>query len=257
VMVPGMASAQHRGADSGTGGAAVSISSSGSSSGSSSSSSGDSSSSSNSGSVFQNTSNGGGSRGVGHRTGSISVPPPSPGAANTNSGAFTNYSNLTFPAPEFARPRSSLPLNTAFTKGSVPTLSLNNRDITFIAGTYNPWLYAYDGLYGLPFYGTFDPFAADFGYVGPTVWTTTTPTVKTDKGVLRLNVKPYDAEVYVDGGLVGKASQFEGVFHKLRLDAGVHRLELRASGYESLVVNVRIEEGESMTYRGAREKIAP
>jgi hypothetical protein len=72
-----------------------------------------------------------------------------------------------------------------------------------------------------------------------------------------LNVKPYDAEVYVDGVLVGQASHFEGVFHKLRLDAGVHRLELRASGYESLSVNVRIEAGESMTYRGALEKIAP
>jgi hypothetical protein len=70
-------------------------------------------------------------------------------------------------------------------------------------------------------------------------------------------VKPYDAEVYVDGALVGKASQFEGVFHKLRLEEGVHRLELRASGYQSLTVNVRIEAGESMTYRGSLEKTAP
>jgi hypothetical protein len=109
----------------------------------------------------------------------------------------------------------------------------------------------------LPFYGAFDPFAVDFGYAGPTVWTPTTPTVKTDKGVLRLNVKPYDAEVYIDGTFVGKANQFEGVFHKLRLDEGVHRLELRASGYETLVMSVRIEAGESMTYRGALEKTAP
>jgi hypothetical protein len=266
VMVPAAASAQHRGADTGTGGAAVSIGSSSSSGGSSSSSSGDNSSSSNSGSVFQSSSNTGGSSGVGHRTGSISVPPPNLGAANSNNGAFTNYSNLTFSAPEFARPRSSLPLNTAFTKGSVPTLSLNNPNtnngVTFLPA-YNPWLYAYGslygGLYGIPFYGAFDPFAVDFGYVGPTVWTTTTPSspVKSDKGILRLNVKPYDAEVHVDGVLVGKANHFEGVFHKLRLDAGVHRLELRASGYEPLVVNVRIEGGESMTYRGSLEKTAP
>ena len=261
VMVPAAASAQHRGADTGSGGAAVSIGSSSSSSGSGSSSGGDSSSSSNSGSIFQSSSNTGGSS-VGHRTGSISVPPRNPGAANTNSGAFTNYSNLTFPAPEFARPRSSLPLNTAFTKGSVPTLSLNNPNsnngVTFLPA-YNPWLYAYGGLYGIPFYGAFDPFAVDFGYVGPTIWTTTTPSssTKPDKGILRLNVKPYDAEVHVDGVLVGKANHFEGVFHKLRLDAGVHQLELRASGYEPLVVNVRIEAGESMTYRGSLEKTAP
>jgi hypothetical protein len=190
------------------------------------------------------------------------VPPPNPGAANTNSGAFTNYSNLTFPAPEFARPRSSLPPNTAFTKGSVPTLSLNNPNtnngVTFLPG-YNPWLYGYYGLYGMPFYGAFDPFAVDFGYVGPTIWTTTTPSssAKPDKGILRLNVKPYDAEVYIDGALVGQANHFEGVFHKLRLEEGVHRLELRAQGYETLSVNVRIEAGESMTYRGALEKTAP
>jgi hypothetical protein len=255
LAMASLASAQHRGADTGTGGAAVSIGSSSPSGGSSSSSSGgDSSGSSNSSSAFQSGTYTGTSAGTNHRTGSI--PAPNPATANTTSGAFTNYSSLTFPSPEFARPRSSLPLGTAFAKGSVPTLSLNNNNPTFIP-TYNPWLYAYDGLYGLPFYGTFDPFAVDFGYIGPTVWTTTTPTAKTDKGVLRLNVKPYDAEVYIDGALVGKASQFEGVFHKLRLEEGVHRLELRASGYQSLTVNVRIDAGESMTYRGSLEKTAP
>ena len=193
---------------------------------------------------------------AGHRTGNVTFPTNPASSANTTSGTFTNYSNLTFPAPEFARPRSSLPINTAFPKGSVPTLTPTNGNLTFIIGAYNPWLYAYNGLYDMPFYGAFDPFALDFGYAGPQVGTTTTPT-KDEKGVLHLNVKPHDAEVYIDGGLVGKASQFEGVFHKLRLDEGVHRVELRAPGYAPLVVNVRIQAGESMTYRGTLEKIAP
>ena len=251
VMVPAAASAQHRGADSGSGGAAVPVSSS---SGGSSSGGGSSSSS---GSGDSTSFSGGGSSGssgsVGHRTGNINIP-PNPASANTNSGAFTNYSNLTFPAPEFARPRSSLPVNTAFPKGTVPVFTPNNGNLTFIVGAYNPWLYLYNGLYGMPFYGVFDPFV-DFGYAGPQVWTPSTPATE-EKGVLHLDIKPRDAEVYIDGGLVGRANQFVGLFHKLRLEAGVHRLELRAPGYEPIVANVRIQAGETMTYRGALEKIA-
>jgi hypothetical protein len=254
VMVPGIASAQHRGADTGSGGAAVPA---GTSTGSSSSS-GDSSSSSGSGSTSQSSSGNFGSASAGHRTGNVTFPTNPASSANTTSGSFTNYSNLTFPAPEFSRPRSSLPINAAFPKGSVPTLTLTptNGNLTFIVGAYNPWLYAYNGLYDMPFYGAFDPFAVDFGYAGSQVWTPTTP-AKEEKGVLHLNIKPYNAEVYIDGGLVGKADQFEGVFHKLRLNEGVHRVELRAPGYEPLIVNVRIQAGESMTYRGALEKITP
>jgi hypothetical protein len=246
VMIPAVAFAQHRGADSNGAGTVASSSSSGGSGsgggGGSSSGSGDS------------TSFSGGSSSFGHRTGNTIVP-PNPPSANTNSGAFTNYSNLTSPAPEFARPRGSLPINTAFPKGSVPVFTPNtNGNVTFIVGTYNPWLYLYDGLYGMPFYGVFDPFV-DFGYAGGQVWTPSAP-ANDEKGVLHLDVKPRDAEVYIDGALIGRANQFIGLFHKLRIEAGVHRLELRAPGYEPIVVNVRIQGGESMTYRGALEKIA-
>jgi hypothetical protein len=253
VMVPCMASAQHRGADTGSGGAAVPAATS---SGSSSSSGGSSSSSSSGGSTSQSNGGNFASANVGHRTGNVTFPTNPASSANTASGTFTNYSNLTFPAPEFARPRGSLPINTAFPKGSVPTLTPTNANVTFIIGAYNPWLYAYNGLYDMPFYGAFDPFAVDFGYAGSQVWTPTTP-AKDETGVLHLNVKPHDAEVYIDGGLVGKANQFEGVFHRLRLADGVHRVELRAPGYEPLVVNVRIQAGESMTYRGTLEKLVP
>jgi hypothetical protein len=252
VMVPGMASAQHRGADTGFGGAAVPA---GTSTGSSSSSGGSSGGSSSGDSTsFSSGGSSGSSGSVGHRTGTINIP-PNPASANTNNGAFTNYSNLTFPAPEFSRPRSSLPIGMAVARNTFPK-SPDTGGITFIAGAYNPWLYMYDGLFGMPFYGVFDPFAVDFGYAGSQVWTPSTP-AKDEKGVLHLNVKPRDAEVYIDGGLVGSANQFVGLFHKLRLDAGVHRLELRAPGYESIIVNVRIQAGESMTYRGALEKTTP
>src|SRR5215471_3466665 len=249
VMLPGAASAQHRSADTGSGGAAVPASSS---SGSTSSSSGGSSSSSSSGAdsaQFSSSNNSGTASFIGHRTGSITIA-PNPASANTTSGAFTNYSGLSS-APEFSRPRTA-PIEIAVPKGSVPT---NSNGVTVIVGAYDPWLYAYGGLAGIPFYGVFDPFAAGFGFTGPTVWTTTP--VKEEKGVLRLRVKPRDAEVYVDGGLVGQVNQFESLFHKLRLEAGVHRVELRAPGYQPLIFNARIVAGESMTYSGTLEKTAP
>ena len=252
VMLPGAASAQHRTADTGSGGAAVQTSSS---SGSTSSSSGGSSSSSSGGGAdsaqFSSNSNSGGTSSfVGHRTGNVTIA-PNPASANTNSGAFTNYSGLSS-APEFSRPRTA-PIEIAVPRGSVPA---NSNGVTVIVGAYDPWLYAYGGLAGIPFYGVFDPFAVGFGYTGPTVWTTTTP-VKEEKGVLRLRVKPREAEVYVDGGLVGQVNQFESLFHKLRLEAGVHRVELRAPGYQPLIFNARIVEGETMTYSGTLEKTAP
>jgi hypothetical protein len=245
VIAPAVAAAQHRGADTGSGGAAVAIGSSGGNSGGS----GGSSSSSGSSGGSSDFSGSGTSSSLGHRPGNISIPP-----ASTNSGAFTNYSSLGFPAPEFARPRSSPPIGFAVSRNSFP-LNTTNGNLTFIVGAYNPWLYAYDGLFATGFYGFFDPFLDNYGYAGPQVWTTTTPAQEV-KGVLHLDIKPRHAEVYVDGGLVGKVDDFVGLFHKLRLDAGVHRLELRAPGYESITANVRIQVGESMTYRGTLEKTA-
>ena len=60
----------------------------------------------------------------------------------------------------------------------------------------------------------------------------------------------------MDGERVGKAYQFDGLLHRLRLEAGVHRVELRAPGYQTIVVDVRIQAGGSMTYQGVLEKDA-
>src|SRR5512138_1112967 len=107
VMIPAIAFAQHRtGGESfsgGGGGATSAGSSGGSSGGGSSSSSGDGGSYSGGG--------GGMSMAV-HRPPSVIVPSNS-GPANTSNGTFTNYSNLSPTAPEFARPRGSLPINMA------------------------------------------------------------------------------------------------------------------------------------------------
>lgn len=170
-------------------------------------------------------------------------------SANTSNGVFTNYSQLSA-VPAYGRPRNGAPIiGTAIPRTSAPPPP--EGGVSFIEGAYNPWLYGYEGL---PFYGVYDPFAFDLET--PIAFDTTASPAPEEKGVLHFNVRPRDAEVYVDDERMGKADEFEGLFHRLRLDAGVHRVELRAPGYQPVVVNVRIGAGESITYRGVLEKDA-
>ena len=68
-----------------------------------------------------------------------------------------------------------------------------------------------------------------------------------DTGYLRLLMQPDDAQVFIDGayvGTVGDTRRTGGV-----LASGVHRVELRANGYQSRTFDVRITQGETTTYR--------
>jgi hypothetical protein len=69
-------------------------------------------------------------------------------------------------------------------------------------------------------------------------------------GGLKLKVKPRDAEVFVDGYFVGRVDDFDGLFQKMNLESGPHRIEIRAPGYTTISFDVRIEFDETVTYRG-------
>lgn len=71
-----------------------------------------------------------------------------------------------------------------------------------------------------------------------------------DMGSLRLKVTPKDAKVYVDGYFVGVVDSFDGVFQKLAVEAGSHRIEVRADGYEPAQFEVMVTPGETITYKG-------
>jgi hypothetical protein len=75
-----------------------------------------------------------------------------------------------------------------------------------------------------------------------------------EAGALRLKVKPDTASVYLDGEYVGLVNQYDGMFHKLHLDGGNHRVEIRAPSHQTLTFNVRIEPDHTETYRGELEK---
>jgi hypothetical protein len=97
---------------------------------------------------------------------------------------------------------------------------------------YNPYGYGrYGDIYGSP-----------YGYGGYTDAYYT--------GSLRLKVKPRFAEVLVDGYYAGVVNDYDGIFQRLRLEEGPHRIEIREPGFEPLTFDVLILPGETITYEG-------
>jgi hypothetical protein len=78
-----------------------------------------------------------------------------------------------------------------------------------------------------------------------------------DVGNIRLKVKPTHAQVHVDGYYVGVVDSFDGVFQKLGIEAGSHRIELRADGYETVTFEVLVTPGETVTYKGEMKPRQP
>jgi hypothetical protein len=102
------------------------------------------------------------------------------------------------------------------------------------------------GFGGLGF-GYYDPWGGgDAGYYRPYGY----GAGSNYEGSLRLRVEPRDASVLVDGYYVGTVDDFDGVFQRLYVEAGPHRIELRAPGYEPLTFDVRPDPGRVATYTG-------
>jgi hypothetical protein len=70
-----------------------------------------------------------------------------------------------------------------------------------------------------------------------------------------LKVTPKEAEVFVDGYFAGIVDDFDGVFQRLHIETGPHHIELRADGYEPLSVEVNIQPGRTLTYKGELKKL--
>jgi hypothetical protein len=258
LVAPATAHAQHTANGAPSVGTAVPSGGGSSDSGSGSSGSGQASTSS--GGASPN-----GSASVGRRwTDSAGAARRAAGTNSVGTYALTKDSRVLV-VPQFSRPRNGAPISGYAIPR--PTATSTTGGLTFVPAGY-PYLslydyYAYSGIGGAAlfgFYDPFDPFAnapfspAFFPLGGGGGGYTTTSSKDDNEGALRLNVKPDKAKIYVDGGLVGSVYDYVGLFHKLHLEAGVHRVELRAPGYETLTLTVRIERGQTMTYKGKMEK---
>ena len=188
--------------------------------------------------------------------------------AAESAGGSGNSDRVTAPAeravPTYSRPRQGRPATgTAVERQFPPVRGGGDRGFG-----YNPYYYGYSRYYA-PFYGfglgyyMYDPFWFDpyydpyyggggGGYYGGGYGGGGGYSYRAfrDQGSLRLKIKPRDAKVYIDGYFVGVVDSFDGVFQKLGIDSGGHRVEIRADGFEPLQFEVLITPGDTVTYKG-------
>ena len=126
-------------------------------------------------------------------------------------------------------------------------------------GGYWPWGFAglgFGGYYGFgSYYGLYDPFALGYGYPAYGYGSVGSGSGSGLEGSLRLKIKPRDAQVFVDGLYMGIVDDFDGVFQRLHLPTGAHRVEVRAPGYETLTFDVQIRFDDTTKYEGELQRL--
>ena len=132
--------------------------------------------------------------------------------------------------------------------GTVPP-----RDI-FLNGRRNP----YRNYPTLPGYGGYGSYGSYGSYPAEPNATSASqmPPGPAVVGFLRVAGTPADAQVFVDGYFVGTLVDIEAG-RPLMIEAGAHRLELRAPGYQPTTVDIRLSPNDTLTYRAALERVQP
>ena len=111
---------------------------------------------------------------------------------------------------------------------------------------YSPFFYGY-GPFG-PFgwspywYGLYP-----YGFYGPYHYASE----------IRIQATPREAEVYVDGYLVGVVDNFDGFSQRLRLEPGEHEIELFLDGHRTFSKKMLLRPGESYRIRHTFEPLGP
>jgi len=99
---------------------------------------------------------------------------------------------------------------------------------------------------------------APFGYdtpLAPLVVEPRASTASSAQGRLALRVTPGSAQVLVDGFYVGEVDDFSD--HGLWLEPGPRRIELRADGYDAETFDVRIVDGQTVSYQRSLSRLSP
>ena len=112
---------------------------------------------------------------------------------------------------------------------------------------YSPFYYSpfWGAYYGSPFWGPYG-WPPPYGFYGGYDYASD----------LRVMATPREAEVYVDGYLVGTVDDFDGWSQRLRLQPGEHEIELYLEGYRSVRQKMLFRPGETYKIRASLEKIA-
>jgi PEGA domain len=128
--------------------------------------------------------------------------------------------------------------------------------------SYYPWGYGgygfggYDGGYYDPwFYGSGYGYGRYGGGYYPGSYYQGSYYSGFEEGSLRIKVKPKNGSVYVDGYFAGQVDEFDGVFQRLHVEPGPHRIEIRADGYAPLSFEIRVPPGRTVNYSGELRRL--
>jgi len=105
---------------------------------------------------------------------------------------------------------------------------------------YYPYSYLYDPWYSEQ-WGMYPPYYRRYN-------------VERDSAV-RLEVKPREAEVYVDGYYSGIVDDFDGTFQRLRAAPGEHEIELYLDGYRSVRQKIYLTPDNTFKLKYAMEPL--
>lgn len=108
-----------------------------------------------------------------------------------------------------------------------------------------------------PYWGYYDPW---WGYAqwGPYPYPPPMPyRYYRDPGAaVRLEVKPKEAEVYVDGFYAGIVDNYDGVFQRLRVPPGEHEITLYLDGYRTTTQKVYLTPDNTFKIKYNMERLA-
>jgi PEGA domain len=74
---------------------------------------------------------------------------------------------------------------------------------------------------------------------------------------VRLEVKPKEAEVFVDGYYAGIVDDFDGTFQRLRLPPGQHEIQIYLSGYRTVHQHLFLTPDNTFKLKYQMEKLGP
>lgn len=106
---------------------------------------------------------------------------------------------------------------------------------------YDSW-YWYPEFYGLYQYPPYPPYA--YGRYD-------------NSSSLRLDVKPKETQVFIDGYYAGTADDFDGFFQRLNLEPGEHELQLYLPGYRVQRQRVYLQPDRTFKVRYTMVPLAP
>lgn len=172
--------------------------------------------------------------------------------------------------PAYSRPRDGRPTIGSATERRYPAPRPGEGGYGTIYDPYYRYGYyygRYPGNYYWPGYGFgvgyfYDPWMWGSSYYDPYYYggggggySTYRRGAYRPVGSLRLKVNPKEGQVFVDGYYVGEVDSFDGIFQKLTIEEGAHRVEIRAPGFEPVQFEVMVIPGETVTYKGELKRI--